>query len=362
VIDEESEFQIEVTLDDCNQFAQLSGDWNPLHTNAEYAKTSVYKGQVLHGAYSAGLISRLAGMYLPGNDCLLYSMRLRFVVPIQPPVNLEVKGRVVAYSNEVARVEATITNVESGTLYVDASYEFSSHRMSKVSSIEDIGSTETIDEDIVLITGSTGGLGEALLRRLGGRGKAAVRSKITNRLESDMLIESLAGRKISAIVHCGWPIPDNRRFIELDRAERAIDQHIASPIRDIQLLSALLAEHGNKNAPLIVIGSTAVKPGRHYYRMPLYSIAKSTIPTIVNILALELAPKAKRCIGVVFDMIDGGMSKGISESMRLASADRSPWGELATPDEAAEQITWLLENQSRLISGAILTLSSGSIP
>lgn len=362
--DKEYEFQVEVTLEDCKSFAELSGDWNPLHTDAEYAATSVYGRQVLHGAYSAGLISRLAGMYLPGTDCLLYGMRLRFVTPIQPPVNLQVKGKVVSFSKEVARVEATITNVETGTLYVDATYDFGNHRMASVSEgdVVEKSNEDDIEEEVVIVTGATGGMGGALLRKLGRNGIAAIRSKVTNRLELDNLIESLKGRKISAIVHCGWPTPDNRPFSELDNAEQAINQHISGPIRDVQLLSSLISEHGNENAPLILIGSTYAKPGRHYFRMPLYSIAKSTIPTLVDILSLELAIKSKRCIGIVFDVIDGGMNKGFSESIRIANADRSPWGELASPEEAAEQIMWLLENQSRLVSGAILTLSSGAVP
>ena len=61
-------------------------------------------------------------------------------------------------------------------------------------------------------------------------------------------------------------------------------------------------------------------------------------------------------------MLDGGMNKGCSTVTRQVNADRNPWGELGTVDDAAEQIIWLLNNQSHLINGAILTLSGGSIP
>ena len=172
----------------------------------------------------------------------------------------------------------------------------------------------------------------------------------------------LGDRQIAAIVHCAWPAPDNRRFIDLDNPELSIEEHVTGPLRNIQSLAALIASHGDHNAPLILIGSTFAKRGRHYFRMPLYSIAKAFIPTLVEVLAAELASKTKRCLGVVFDVLDGGMNKGISAATRQANADRSPWGELANTDEAAEQITWLLDNQSKLISGAILTLSAGAIP
>lgn len=360
---DEAQFEVTVTLDDCQRFAQLSGDWNPLHTDPVHAAASVYGRQVLHGAFSAGLISQLAGMHLPGKDCLLYGLKLRFVTPILPPATLMVRGRIVSMSNEIGRVEATISNTASGTLYVDASYEFGYHRMgSPVATPAPAKPARVTGLPVVLVTGASGGLGSTLLRRLDERGQAVARNEISNRLEMSELTDVLGERQIAAIVHCAWPALDNRQFIDLDNPENSIEQHVAGPLRDIQLLAALVARHGKENAPLILIGSTATKPGRHYYRMPLYSIAKSIIPTVVEVLAMELAPKTKRCFGVVFDALDGGMNKGISESARLANVDRSPWGELATLDEAAEQILWLLENQGKLISGATLNLSAGSIP
>src|SRR5215211_86917 len=45
-------------------FANVSGDWNPLHTDPGHAARTAYRRPVLHGAFSAGLLSRLAGMYL----------------------------------------------------------------------------------------------------------------------------------------------------------------------------------------------------------------------------------------------------------------------------------------------------------
>ena len=358
----EAQFEVAVTLDDCLRYAELSGDWNPLHTDSAYAGTSVYGRQVLHGAFSAGLISRLAGMFLPGKDCLLYGLKLRFVTPILPPAALVVRGRVVSMSNEVGRVEASISDATSGALYVDASYEFGYHRMASHVAPAPVRAASAPGLPVVLVTGASGGLGGAVLRRLGENGQAVMRNAVSGRLEMSELLDALGGAPIAAIVHCAWPAPDNRKFIDLENPENAIGQHVAGPLRDIQMLAALLARYGRENAPLILVGSTATKPGRHCYRMPLYSIAKSTIPTVVEVLAMELAPKTRRCLGVVFDALDGGMNKGISESARLANADRSPWGELATLDEAAEQITWLLDNQGKLVSGATLTLSAGAIP
>jgi NAD(P)-dependent dehydrogenase (short-subunit alcohol dehydrogenase family)/acyl dehydratase len=362
---DEAQFEAAVLVEDCARFAEVSGDWNPLHTDPEHAAASVYGSQVLHGAFSAGLISRLAGMHLPGEDCLLYGMRLRFVTPIIPPASLVVFGKITAASPEGGRVEAKITDADSGALYVDASYEFGYHRMAGSAVAPPKLAEGVSDVPVVLVTGASGGLGSALVRRLGARARPAPRNSLSGRINVEELSSKThLGRdgRIAAIVHCAWPTPDNRRLIDLDDAGRSIEHNVAGPLRDIQALATLISDRGTDNSPLILVGSTFAKAGRHYFRMPLYSIAKSTIPTVVEILALELASRRRRCVGVVFDVLDGGMNKGMTESAKLSNADRSPWGGLATPDQAAEQIVWLLENESEFLSGATLTLTAGSIP
>ncbi|MGI9076627.1 MAG: MaoC/PaaZ C-terminal domain-containing protein [Gemmatimonadaceae bacterium] len=122
-------FEVGVTAEDAIAFATLSGDWNPLHTNADHAVRTAYRRPVLHGAFSAGLISRMAGMYLPGADCLLHAMRLRFAAPIIPPAMLVVSGRQLSESGSLGRVDVTISDAATGTRYVDAVYEFSRHEV-----------------------------------------------------------------------------------------------------------------------------------------------------------------------------------------------------------------------------------------
>lgn len=104
-----AEFKVMVGQGSAKAFAELSGDWNPLHTDADYAATTTYGQPILHGAFSAGLVSRMAGMHLPGESCLLHGMRLRFVAPVVPPAKLVVRGVQVA-SN---RVEVTVDDADT---------------------------------------------------------------------------------------------------------------------------------------------------------------------------------------------------------------------------------------------------------
>ncbi|MGH9554549.1 MAG: SDR family NAD(P)-dependent oxidoreductase [Terriglobales bacterium] len=360
-------FQVEVSQADIEAFARLTGDWNPLHTDAAYAGRTVYGKPVLHGAFSAGLISRLAGMHLPGSDCLLHSMRLRFVEPILPPVQLLVSGQQISQSETVGTVEATVSDAVTGTRYVDAAYEFSRGRgvESEPDPARGQAASEASESATILVTGASGGLGRALLAALGKDALGVSRSAEPGMMmvsDFAQLRDRLKGRRLSAIVHCAWPKPDNQRLLDLPDAEAAVEHHLSTPVRHIVTLAQVLAEVGNRNAMLILVGSTAAQPGRHNYRMPLYSSAKSLVPELSRILAVELASVGMRVAAVVFDVIDGGMNRNLNAMSRVAHADRAPTGQLPSPLEAAGQIAWLLENRSYLVSGATITLSGGCLP
>ena len=367
-------FTVDVTAADLDAFAQLSGDWNPLHTDATYAAQTPFKRPVLHGAFSAGLISRLAGMYLPGRNCLLHGMRLRFIAPIFPPARLVISGEIKPAGSALGRVDAMVMDAETMQRYVEASYDFSRREEGKDRN-PDPGSLaenqtaraagSTAVDAPVLVTGATGGIGSALLRRLGGRGLGVSRSAGAAGVYVDTLQDlpdALGDRTIRDVVHCAWPQPDNQDLLSLSDSATAIDRHIAAPLRDMLVLARVLAARGADDGMLVIIGSTFSSPGRHNYRLPLYSLGKSLVPPLVRILALELAATGRRVVAVVFDVIAGGMNSALSAPIQQAHADRTLQGRLPDPDETAAQIAWVLDNRSHLVSGATLVLSGGAIP
>jgi NAD(P)-dependent dehydrogenase (short-subunit alcohol dehydrogenase family) len=361
-----SEFEVDVTETDARLFAELSGDWNPLHTDPVYAAGTSYRRTILHGAFSAGLMSRMAGMHIPGRDCLLHGIKLKFVAPILPPARLRVRGVLVRDRSDGGVVDVTISDSASGAQYVNGSYEFGRHRHQDAP--QAVAENEAMSTDApILVTGASGGLGAAVLSRLGSKGLGMSRSGAAGALkvlDLAQLPELLAGRKIAGIVHCGWPTPDNQRLTALGGdTEAAIRHHVAEPLGDCLKLAQALSVHGRPGAVLVLVGSTFAKSGRHNWRMPLYSLSKALVPTLVEVLALELGARNLRCLGVVYDVIGGaGMSAGMRDAIKLAHADRSPFGVLATPEEAACQVAWVLDNSSHLISGAVISLSGGALP
>lgn len=361
----QAQFTVEVDAGAPIAFAQLSGDWNPLHTDSAYAAQTPFRRPVLHGAYLTGLMSRLAGMFLPGEKCILHGVSLRFIAPVQPPVTLSVVGVLSEGTASQGRVAVRIVDANSGTSYAEGHYDFGLHTMSAPSPATVRTGTDTSQEEVVLVTGASGGLAQAVLARLPGALGVSRSSAGPGLLQASSVAEieaQLAGRRLSAIVHCAWPTADNEALTALTDIGAATEFNVAAPLRDMIGLAQLLKRRGAKNSALILVGSTYAEPGRHNYRMPLYTIGKSLVPALTRVLATELAETSQRCVAVVFDVLEGGMNKRLSPATRALHRDRSPFGRIASLDEAAEQLVWTLQNGSFLASGSTLTLSGGNLP
>lgn len=64
-------------------YAALSGDYNPIHLDAGYAATTPFKARIAHGILSAGYISAVFGMQLPGPGSVYISQTLNFKAPVK---------------------------------------------------------------------------------------------------------------------------------------------------------------------------------------------------------------------------------------------------------------------------------------
>lgn len=72
-----------VTGSDIETFAELSGDDNPVHLDADYAAKSPFKTRIAHGMLTASFISTILGTKLPGNGSIYLSQTLRFKAPVK---------------------------------------------------------------------------------------------------------------------------------------------------------------------------------------------------------------------------------------------------------------------------------------
>ena len=105
-------FTVTVTAEMMDAFYAITGDNSPIHMDADYAAGRGYPGRVVYGMLGASMVSTLAGVYLPGEHCLLHQVDSKFVKPVFIGDTLTVTGKVAEVNDTFSQitVKFTITN------------------------------------------------------------------------------------------------------------------------------------------------------------------------------------------------------------------------------------------------------------
>jgi len=97
-LNQTDEIERKITERDINDFAKLTGDDNPVHTNSDFAKKTIFKQKVAHGFLSASFISTLIATKLPGPGSIYLSQNLKFLAPV--------------FTDDLVRVKVTIQEID----------------------------------------------------------------------------------------------------------------------------------------------------------------------------------------------------------------------------------------------------------
>ena len=97
-LNQTEEFEKKITEKDIDNFAKLTGDNNPVHTNLDFAKKTIFKQKVAHGFLSASLISMLIATKLPGPGSIYLSQNLKFLAPV--------------FIDDLVRVKVTVEEID----------------------------------------------------------------------------------------------------------------------------------------------------------------------------------------------------------------------------------------------------------
>jgi len=74
--------EFKFSQEEVNQFAQVTGDKNPVHLDAEYAAKTMFKRPIMHGMLSASLFSKVFGTLFPGEGTIYLKQSLNFLKPM----------------------------------------------------------------------------------------------------------------------------------------------------------------------------------------------------------------------------------------------------------------------------------------
>jgi len=107
-----------ITEADVYAFAGITGDFNPLHVDREYAARSRFKERIAHGMLTAGLVSAVLGMRLPGPGGVFVSQTVKFVRPVRFGDTITAQAEVLRWEVErrILTLRTTCTNQRGETV------------------------------------------------------------------------------------------------------------------------------------------------------------------------------------------------------------------------------------------------------
>lgn len=105
---------------DIYTFAGVTGDFNPIHVNSEFAKGTMFKERIAHGMLGAGFISAVLGTCMPGPTNVYMSQELVFKAPIKIGDTVTATCELIEKIEEKKRLifRTTVTN-QDGVLAID---------------------------------------------------------------------------------------------------------------------------------------------------------------------------------------------------------------------------------------------------
>lgn len=106
-VGDKASLRVTVTDKMIRDFAELSGDKNPVHLDDAFAKTTRFGRRIAHGMITGALISRALATELPGPGAVYLTQSLKFTAPV--------------FVDEEITIELTVLNIreEKGFLTIE---------------------------------------------------------------------------------------------------------------------------------------------------------------------------------------------------------------------------------------------------
>ncbi|MBS3948848.1 MAG: MaoC family dehydratase [Dethiobacter sp.] len=119
-VGDKASFSKTISEADVYGFAGITGDFNPVHVNTEFAAKSRFKQRIAHGMLTASLISTVIGTDLPGANTVYLSQEVKFTAPVFFGDTLTSEAEVIEKREDkrILVLKTTVVN-QSGTLVVD---------------------------------------------------------------------------------------------------------------------------------------------------------------------------------------------------------------------------------------------------
>jgi 3-oxoacyl-[acyl-carrier protein] reductase len=374
-----------ITQEDIDRFVELSGDDNKLHVDELFASKTSFKKPVAHGMLGASFISTIIGTKLPGDGALWFSQSLEFLLPVRVGDQLTIIATVLKKNDRQNSIELQTDILNQYKQKVTTG-------IAKVKIIEDdIQSVEvnSVHEKVALIIGATGGIGSQTARTLAEEGFNLILHYHSNKSRAEKLkveLEAITDKRIllvkadvtnekdiadlmfdidryfgylTAFINASTLHFGNIKFdlMEWEDINSQIGINVKSSFTLMKGIIPLMVK--NRYGKVVFITTQATEQMNSEWLH--YITAKSALNGFAKALAIELAPQGIRVNLVSPGMTDTELVADIPEKVKLLTTARTPLKRLATPEDIAEAISYLVSDKSNFLTGETIRVNGGQV-
>jgi 3-oxoacyl-[acyl-carrier protein] reductase len=380
-----AELYHQLTEADLETFAALTGDYNPLHVDASFARRTSLRNPVVHGMLSASFISTLIGMILPGQGALWTSLAIDFIAPAHLNDTLHVFARVKQKSpaTRALVLEIQIENQRNQAL-VTGTATVKTLELEKEENV-----VERHVAKVALVTGGGRGIGAATARLLSQQGYTVAINYLRSSENAARLVSEIRDHEgiaaafqadvadpgqvkamitavekqfgpVEAVVCCAAEPSNLRPFDDLDwnAFQKQLEVQVRGAYNCVKAVLPRMIEA--QRGSIVFVGSIAID-GSPPPNQADYIVAKSALTALARCLAVEYGPKGIRINVVAPGMTQTDLIAQMPEKAKMLARMQAPLRRLADPQDIAETIAFLLSPKAAHITGETIRVCGGAV-
>lgn len=380
------------TRKDVLAFAEISGDFSPLHVDPAYAATTEFGGCVIHGILLASLFSQLVGMRVPGRPALYLGQDLVFRRPVLVGEAVRAIAKVTGKSDATRTLLlATEIRTPDGKLAVSGSAKVKVRGDQPTLAQPGAAAAKamTPGSKVALVTGASRGIGAQIARQLARQGMRVAVNYLRSADRAAEVVaeihcaggEALAVQgdvrdagDVARIVHsCSANLGEptvvvnaaigelgQRSAMELrwEDFQAQLDYQVKAVLQVCQAAYPGMKRHGGG---AIVNLASQVVAGVPPPQMADYVTAKHALEGLSKALAAEWAADNLRVNVVSPGLTRTDLTQFHHERVFKGEALRTPLKRLATPDDIARAVGYLAGDDGAFLTGTNLFVTGGQV-
>lgn len=375
------QIDVEITEALVAKFAELTGDYNPLHMDASFAAETYFGERVAHGMIMGSYVSTVIGMHLPGPGALWIGQEFKFLNPVKIGDTISLKGEVVARSDSQEIITVRVEAFNQREIKV-----LEGEGKVKLLKKKGIILSKALNQSKVFISGASRGLGAMTALKFLESGAKVYANYYRSDEAMDKLVEKAKGLKGELIPVKADVTSDGEVAEKIASIDETIDVLVLNAVNSFTLapfLEQSLEDFKESfkfgvESPYLLLKTFLPRMIEQKYGRVVsilstanlqtpppgyssYNVNKSSLAALMKSISVEYGKHNVSANMVSPHMLRTDLTERIPERMKKILEAQTPQKRLAELEEVASTVLFLAGPEATYINGQNIILAGGAV-